>query len=171
MRIIPFLHIKNPTFSNSLQVQIGRVWSEWQDLNLRPLPPQAIRCSFLRDIASNTCFLVRKDCCKIRCVLLSPRSPVLKVVKYVVVKSAPIWCGQTSRERITFYRAIVVRSCGRFLEGFTCLGVLYCNSYESVCQEVSRMNFWDAVIKEKGFEKEVPFCDSMQMHNITKWKL
>ena len=59
-------------------------------LNLRPLSPQATRYSFLRDIASNTCFLVRKDCCKVHYVLLSPRSPVLKVVKYVVKKSAPI---------------------------------------------------------------------------------
>ena len=137
-------------------------------LNLRPLPPQATRYSFLRDIASNTCFLVRKDCCKVHCVLLSPRSPVLKVVKYVVKKSAPIWCGQASRERITFYRSIVVRSCGRFLTDSTHLRLSYCNSFENVCQEVSRMNFWDAVIKEKDFEKEAPFCDSMQMHHFTK---
>ena len=161
MRIIPFLHIKNPTFSNSLQVQIGRVWSEWQDLNLRPLPPQATRYSFLRDIASDTCFFVQKDCCKVHCVLLSPRSPVLKVVKYVVKKSAPIWCGQTSRERIVLFTAIVVRSCGHFQAASAYLRLSYCNSFELVCQEVSRMNFWDAVIKEKGFEKEVPFCDSM----------
>ena len=53
-------------------------------MRLRSLPPQATRYSFLRDIASNTCFLVRKDCCKVHYVLLSPRSPVLKVVKYVV---------------------------------------------------------------------------------------
>ena len=44
---------------------------------------------------------------------------------------------------------IVVRSCGRFLEGFARLGVLYCNSYEGNCQEVSGVNIWDAVIKEK----------------------
>ena len=62
------------------------LWSEWQDLNLRPLPPQAKGCSFLRDMASNTCFFVRKNWYKVRCVLLPPGSPVLKVVKYVVVK-------------------------------------------------------------------------------------
>ena len=50
---------------------------------------------------------------------------------------------------------IVVRACGRFLEGFTCLGVLYCNSYESVCQEVSRIKIWDAVVKEKGRGKRI----------------
>ena len=33
------------------------------------------------------------------------------------------------------------------------LVVLYCYSYESVCQEVSRVNIWDAVVKEKGREK------------------
>ena len=48
---------------------------------------------------------------------------------------------------------IVVRACGRFLEGFARFGGLYCNSYESVCQEVSRVNIWDAVIKEKGEER------------------
>ena len=48
----------------------------------------------------------------------------------------------------------MVRACGRFPEGFTCLGVLYCNSYESVCQEVSRIKIWDAVVKEKDREKD-----------------
>ena len=132
-----------------------RFWSEWQDLNLRPLPPQATKYSFLRDIASNTCFLVRKDWYKVRRVLLSPGSPVLKVVKHVVVKSAPIWCGQASRERITFYRSIVVRSCGRLLTDSAHPRLSYCNSFERVCQEVSRMKFWDAVIKEKGRSKHM----------------
>ena len=50
---------------------------------------------------------------------------------------------------------IVVRECGRFLEGFVRLVVLYCNSYESVCQEVSRVNIWDAVVKEKGGGKRI----------------
>ena len=125
-------------------------WSEWQDLNLRPLPPQVKGYSFLRDIASNTCFFVRKNWYKVRCVLLSPGSPGLKVVKYVVVKSAPIWCGQASRERIILFTVIVVRSCGRCLEGFARLGMLYCNPYEVNCQEVSRVNIWDAVDKEKA---------------------
>ena len=43
----------------------------------------------------------------------------------------------------------MVRACGRFHEGFVRLVVLYCNSYESVCQEVSGVNIWDAVVKEK----------------------
>jgi hypothetical protein len=30
---------------------------------------------------------------------------------------------------------------------------LYCNSYEGVCQEVSRVNIWVAVVKEKGRSK------------------
>ena len=54
-----------------------------------------------------------------------------------------------------FFRAIVVRVCGRFLEGFVRLVVLYCNSYEGVCQEVSRVNIWDAVVKEKGRGKRI----------------
>ena len=49
----------------------------------------------------------------------------------------------------------MVRVCGRFLEGFVRLVVLYCNSYESVCQEVSRVNIWDAVVKEKGRGKRI----------------
>ena len=47
-------------------------------------------------------------------------------------------------------------------------GLVYCNSLKEVCQEASGVNICGAVIKEKGCEKEVPFCDSMQMHNFTK---
>ena len=86
-------------------------------------------------------------------MLLSPGSPVLKVVKYVVIKSAPnlMWSGIMGADN--FFRAIVVRVCGRFLKGSAHFGVLYCNSYECVCQEVSRVNIWDAVVKEKGRSK------------------
>ena len=83
-------------------------------------------------------------------MLLSPGSPVLKVVKHVVIKSAPDLMWSSIRERIVLFMAIVVRACGRFLEGFVRLVVLYCNSYESVCQEVSGVNICDAVVKEKG---------------------
>ena len=74
-------------------------------------------------------------------MLLSPGSPVLKVVKHVVVKSAPnlMWSGIKGADN--FFRAIVVRVCGRFLEGFARLGVLYCNPYEGVCQECLRLKF------------------------------
>ena len=73
-------------------------------------------------------------------MLLPPGSPVLKVVKHVVIKSAPnlMWLGIKGADN--FFRAIVVRVCGRFLEGFVRLVVLYCNSYESVCQEISGVN-------------------------------
>ena len=91
-----------------------RFWSEWQDLNLRPLPPQAKGYSFLRDIASNTCFFVRKNWYKVRRVLLSPGSPVLKVVKHVVIKSAPNLMWSSIKGADNFFRAIVVRVCGRF---------------------------------------------------------
>ena len=47
----------------------------------------------------------------------------------------------------------MVRACGRFLEGFVRLVVLYCNSYEGNCQEVSRVNIRDAVVKEKVFQR------------------
>ena len=61
---------------------------------------------------------------------------------------------------------IVVRSCGRFLEGFVRLAVLYCNSYEDNCQEVSRMKICDAVIKDK-----VP-ARNFHVHTIAlkKWR-
>ena len=52
------------------------------------------------------------------------------------------------------FRVIVVRSCGRFLVDSVHLKLVYCNSYKRVCQEVSRVNIWDAVVKEKGREKD-----------------
>ena len=55
--------------------------------------------------------------------------------------------------------AIVVRACGRFLEGFVRLVVLYCNSYESVCQEVSGVKIWDAVVKEKVSQRVLTELD------------
>ena len=70
-------------------------------------------------------------------MLLSPGSPVLEVVKHVVIKSAPnlMWSGIMGADN--FFRAIVVRVCGRFLADSVHLRLVYCNSYESVCQEVS----------------------------------
>ena len=44
---------------------------------------------------------------------------------------------------------IVVRSCGRFLADSVHLRLVYCNSLKENCQEVSGVNIWDAVIKEK----------------------
>ena len=88
-------------------------------------------------------------------MLLSPGSPVLKVVKHVVIKSAPDLMWLSIKGADNFFRAIVVRVCGRYLEGLTCLGMLYCNSYERVCQEVSRIKNWDAVVKEKGRGKRI----------------
>ena len=61
----------------------------------------------------------------------------------------------------------MVRACGRFLEGFVRSGVLYCNSYEGVCQEVSRVNIWDAVVKEKVSQRgltELFFYGIMTMY-------
>ena len=143
------------------------IWSEWQDLNLRPLPPQAKGYGFLRDIASNTCFFVRKNWYKVRCVLLSPGSSVLKVVKYVVVKSAPIWCGQASRERIILFAVIVVRSCRRFISDSAHLRLSYFNSFGNVCQEVSRVNIWDTVIKEKEMAPKCRYVGEKNL-NIVK---
>ena len=86
-------------------------------------------------------------------MLLSPGSPVLKVVKHVVIKSAPdlMWSGIMGADN--FICRIVVRSCGRFQATSIHLRLSYCNSFESVCQEVSRMKICDAVIKEKGEER------------------
>ena len=47
----------------------------------------------------------------------------------------------------------MVRACGRFLADPVHLRLVYCNSYESVCQEVSGVNIGDAVIKEKGEQR------------------
>ena len=44
----------------------------------------------------------------------------------------------------------MVRACGRFLADLVHLKLVYCNSYKRVCQEVSRVNIWEAEIKEKG---------------------
>ena len=55
----------------------------------------------------------------------------------------------------SFICRIVVRSYGRFLADSVHLRLVYCNSYESVCQEVSGVNIWDAVVKEKGKVKYI----------------
>ena len=49
--------------------------------------------------------------------------------------------------------------CGQIMSSFS-LGVrhlrlLYCNSCEIICQEVSGVNIWDAVDKEKGKVKYI----------------
>ena len=67
--------------------------------------------------------------------------------------------------------AIVVRSCGRFLEGFVRLVVLYCNSYESVCQEVSGVNIWDAVVKEKSQPHRSLLSRTNKRDKLTKVKI
>ena len=86
-------------------------------------------------------------------MLLSPGSPVLKVVKHVVVKSAPNLMWSSIKGADNFFRAIVVRACGRFLADSVHLRLSYCNSFEIVCQAVSGVNIWVAVVKEKGREK------------------
>ena len=88
-------------------------------------------------------------------MLLSPGSPVLKVVKHVVIKSAPdlMWSGIKGADN--FFRAIVVRACGRFLTDSAHSRLSYCNSCENICQEVSRVNIWVAVVKEKGKVKYI----------------
>ena len=44
----------------------------------------------------------------------------------------------------------MVRSCGHFQAVSAHLRLSYCNSSSAVCQEVSGVNIWGAVIKEKG---------------------
>ena len=53
----------------------------------------------------------------------------------------------------------MVRSCGRFLADSTHLRLVYCNSCASVCQEVSRINIWDAVVKEKVSQRVLTELD------------
>ena len=48
----------------------------------------------------------------------------------------------------------MVKLCGRFLADSAHLRLPYCNSLMEICQEVSRVNIWDAVVKEKGREKD-----------------
>ena len=99
-------------------------------------------------------------------MLLSPGSPVLKVVKHVVIKSAPNLMWSSIRERIVLFTAIVVRTCGHFQATSAHLRLSYCNSFKSVCQEVSGVNIWDAVIKDK-----VP-ARNFHVHTIAlkKWR-
>ena len=52
----------------------------------------------------------------------------------------------------------MVRSCGRFLADSVHLRLVYCNSLMEVCQEVSRINIWDAVVKEKGRGNHTKVC-------------
>ena len=92
-------------------------------------------------------------------MLLSPGSPVLKVVKHVVIKSAPNLMWSSIKGADNFFRAIVVSSCGLFLLDSAHLRLVYCNSYESVCQEVSRVNIWDAVVKEKVSQRGLTELD------------
>ena len=99
-------------------------------------------------------------------MLLSPGSPVLKVVKHVVVKSAPnlMWSSIMGADSFIF------DDCGQIMwsvsNGFRHLRLLYCNSFERVCQAVSRVNIWDAVVKEK-----VP-ARNFHVHTIAlkKWR-
>ena len=72
-------------------------------------------------------------------MLLSPGSPVLKVVKHVVIKSAPnlMWSSIKGADSFIF------DDCGQIMSsfyfGFRPLGLAYCNSFERVYQEVSGM--------------------------------
>jgi hypothetical protein len=125
-------------------------WSEWQVLHSGSLLPQAKGCGFLRDIASNTCFFVRKNWYKVRCVLLPPGSPVLKVVKYVVVKSAPDLMWSSIKGADNFLYGNCGQSMWSVSNGFRHLRLSYCTSLKWICQEVSGVNIWDAVIKDKG---------------------
>ena len=82
-------------------------------------------------------------------MLLSPGSPVLKVVKHVVIKSAPDLMWSSIKGADSF----ICGNCGQSMwlvsNGFRHISLSYCNSFERVCQAVSRVNIWDAVIKEK----------------------
>ena len=51
---------------------------------------------------------------------------------------------------------------------FRPLGLVYCSSFERVCQEISRVNIWDAVIKEKGEERNftLRFYANAQFHKM-----
>ena len=86
-------------------------------------------------------------------MLLSPGSPVLKVVKHVVIKSAPdlMWSNFKGAD------SFICGNCGQSMwsvsRGFRHLRLLYCTSLKGICQEVSRLNIWVAVVKEKGEQR------------------
>ena len=86
-------------------------------------------------------------------MLLSPGSPVLKVVKHVVIKSAPnlMWSNFKGADSFFF------DDCGQIMwsvsRGFRHIRLLYCTSLKGICQEVSRLNIWVAVVKEKGIDR------------------
>ena len=88
-------------------------------------------------------------------MLLPPGSPVLKVVKHVVIKSAPDLMWSSFKGTDNFLYGNCGQSMWSVSNGFSHLRLSYCNSYECVCQEVSRIKIWDAVTKEKGRGKRI----------------
>ena len=64
------------------------------------------------------------------------------------IRSHLMW--SSIRGADNFICRIVVRSCRRFISDSAHLRLSYCNSFGNVCQEVSRVNIWDAIVKEKG---------------------
>ena len=62
-----------------------------------------------------------------------------------------MWSGIKGADRF------ICGNCGQIMwsvsNGFRHLRLLYCSSFERVCQAVSRVNIWVAVVKEKGKER------------------
>ena len=88
-------------------------------------------------------------------MLPSPGSPVLKVVKHVVIKSAPdlMWSSIKGADHFIF------DDCGQIMWsvsiGFRHLRLSYCNSSSASCQEFWRIKICDAVVKDKGRGKHI----------------
>ena len=104
-------------------------------------------------------------------MLPSPGSPVLKVVKHVVIKSAPDLMWSSIKGADSF----ICGNCGQSMwsvsRGFRHLKLSYYNSYESVCQEVSRVNIWDAVVKEKSQPHRSLLSRTNKRDKLTKVKI
>ena len=104
-------------------------------------------------------------------MLLSPGSPVLKVVKHVVIKSAPdlMWSSIMGAD------CFICGDCGQSMWSFSLrfrhLMLSYCNSYERVCQEVSRVNIWVAVVKEKSQPHRSLLSRTNKRDKLTKVKI
>ena len=65
----------------------------------------------------------------------------------------------------------MVKLCGRFLADSAHLRLPYCNSLMEICQEVSRVNIWDAVVKEKGQPHRSLLSRTNKRDKLTKVKI
>ena len=71
--------------------------------------------------------------------------------------------------------SFVFDDCGQIMwsvsNGFCHISLSYCNSFERVCQEVSRVNIWVAVVKEKSQPHRSLLSRTNKRDKLTKVKI